>query len=250
VTVTRTARVCDVDAEARSPRGRRTRRPSPASEDLRQRLPRVRPRDRRASLPPRRPSGASRGRSRRSRRRLRSGYSGRARRKQSGGRPGRRTGLARCRGRRPSGGATGVRTFLAAPTLCGSDRHGVLAELEAAGLVDRADQPVGGCAYRPTTPTIEAVDALRDGRDPRQRRRCRRDGTGASLWLPRPSSTATVSGSSDVVTAPVRAPGSRGSPRRRRLPSVPSSLSLIRRAGRRRRCARRSSDWSSGLCGR
>jgi len=91
---------------------------------------------------------------------------------------------------------------------------------------------------------------LRDGRDPRQRRRCRRDGTGASLWLPRPSSTATVSGSSDVVTAPVRAPGSRGSPRRRRLPSVPSSLSLIRRAGRRRRCARRSSDWSSGLCGR
>jgi len=34
----------------------------------------------------------------------------------------------------------------------------VLAELEAADLVDRADQPVGGCAHRPTAPTIEAVD--------------------------------------------------------------------------------------------
>ncbi|PSQ39171.1 hypothetical protein BRD13_04085 [Halobacteriales archaeon SW_5_70_135] len=60
------------------------------------------------------------------------------------------------------GGATPVRVLLDATTLCESDLHGVLAELEASGLVERVERSVGGRAYRPTDRGGEAVDSIRD----------------------------------------------------------------------------------------
>ena len=58
--------------------------------------------------------------------------------------------------------ATPVRVLLDATTLCESDLHGVLAEVEAAGLVERVERSVGGRAYRPTDRGCEAVAAARD----------------------------------------------------------------------------------------
>ncbi|PSQ59462.1 hypothetical protein BRD18_03290 [Halobacteriales archaeon SW_7_71_33] len=58
--------------------------------------------------------------------------------------------------------ATPVRVLLDATTLCESDLHGVLAEVEAAGLVERVERSVGGRAYRPTDRGREAVDSIRD----------------------------------------------------------------------------------------
>ncbi len=62
--------------------------------------------------------------------------------------------------------ATPVRTLLAETTLCESDLHGALADLEAAGLIDRVEREnplLGrqGRAYRPTERAREAVERLR-----------------------------------------------------------------------------------------
>lgn len=66
----------------------------------------------------------------------------------------------------PDGGATPVRTLLDETTLCESDLHGALADLEAAGLVDRVEREdplLGrqGRAYRPTERALSAVGRLR-----------------------------------------------------------------------------------------
>ncbi len=66
----------------------------------------------------------------------------------------------------PDGGATPVRTLLDETTLCESDLHGALADLEAAGLIDRVERtdPLlgrSGRAYRPTERALSAVERLR-----------------------------------------------------------------------------------------
>lgn len=66
----------------------------------------------------------------------------------------------------PDGDATPVRTLLDETTLCESDLHGALADLEAAGLVDRVeheDSLLGrqGRAYRPTERALSTVGRLR-----------------------------------------------------------------------------------------
>jgi hypothetical protein len=59
--------------------------------------------------------------------------------------------------------ATSVRWLLDATSLCESDLHGALAELEAADLLARTatDAPGGGRAYRPTERALDAVERLR-----------------------------------------------------------------------------------------
>ncbi len=62
-------------------------------------------------------------------------------------------------------GVTPVRTLLDATALCESDLHGALAELQAAGLVERVETDAalgGGRAYRPTRTAVAAVERLRE----------------------------------------------------------------------------------------
>jgi len=63
----------------------------------------------------------------------------------------------------PGEGAVPVRTLLDETSLCESDLHGALADLEAAGLLERVEPegPLRGRAYRPTERALTVVETLR-----------------------------------------------------------------------------------------
>ena len=59
-----------------------------------------------------------------------------------------------------TGGPTAVRTLLSAYDICESDLHGLLAELQAAGLLTET-RVAGERGYETTTTASEALDAVR-----------------------------------------------------------------------------------------